>query len=221
MIIVSFDIGIKNLAYCILCKNSDNTYNIIEWNIINISCDELCTHISSKDICCDKSATYCIDGNNFCTPHSKLKYNRNKSKKKIKSNNTIYNVGRNLIYKLDNIFQSKHYDEVIIENQPSLKNPTMKSIQMIVYTYFLINSNVKVEMVNARNKLKVYKGPVILTPYTDNKKNKYKNNKYLAIKYCSFMIKDQNKKYINLYEDSKKKDDLADCYLQAIYWINK
>ena len=46
----------------------------------------------------------------------------------------------------------------------------MKSIQMIVYTYFLINSNVKVEMVNARNKLKAYKGPVILTPYEDIKK---------------------------------------------------
>ena len=92
---------------------------------------------------------------------------------------------------------------------------------MIVYTYFLIKTTVKVEMVNARNKLKVYKGPVILTPYTNDKKNKYKNNKYLAIKYCSSMIQNQNKTFIELYETSKKKDDLADCYLQAIYWINK
>ena len=27
-------------------------------------------------------------------------------------------------------------DGVVIENQPSLKNPKMKSIQMIVYSYF-------------------------------------------------------------------------------------
>ena len=63
---------------------------------------------------------------------------------------------------LDKTFESNDYDEVIVENQPSLKNPTMKSIQMIVYTYFLIKSDVKVEMINAKNKLKVYKGTKIL-----------------------------------------------------------
>lgn len=218
MVILSFDIGIKNLAYCTLCKD---TQNIKQWGILNISCDEVCTHISSKGISCEKSATYDINGNYFCTNHIKLKYNKGKSKKKIKTNNTIYNIGRKLINELDKTFQSNEYDEIIIENQPSLKNPTMKSIQMIVYTYFLIKTTVKVEMVNARNKLKVYKGPVILTPYTNDKKNKYKNNKYLAIKYCSSMIQNQNKTFIELYETSKKKDDLADCYLQAIYWINK
>ena len=57
---------------------------------------------------------------------------------------------------------------------------------MIVYSYFLINGVCKddssitgLEMINARNKLKVYKGPepivhVILRRY------RYKKNKYLA-----------------------------------------
>ena len=33
----------------------------------------------------------------------------------------------------------RNIESVIVENQPSLKNPTMKSIQMMVYSYFLIN----------------------------------------------------------------------------------
>ncbi|MEC8542095.1 MAG: hypothetical protein VXY89_00890, partial [SAR324 cluster bacterium] len=28
---------------------------------------------------------------------------------------------------------------VLIENQPALKNPTMKSVQMIIYTFFIMN----------------------------------------------------------------------------------
>jgi len=218
MDILSFDIGIKNLAYCRICKD---TKNIKQWGILNVSCDELCNHISSKGISCDKSATYTIEGNYYCPSHCKLKYNEGKKKKKIKSNNTIYNIGKNIINQLDKTFESNDYGQVIVENQPSLKNPTMKSIQMIVYTYFLIKSDIIVEMINARNKLKVYNGPVILTPYTNEAKNKYKNNKFLAIKYCSSMIEDQQTEFIDLYKTSKKKDDLADCYLQAIYWINK
>ena len=53
---------------------------------------------------------------------------------------------------------------VLIENQPALKNPVMKSIQMIIYTFFVMDGVMKKEssietihMVNARNKLKVYK----------------------------------------------------------------
>jgi hypothetical protein len=92
MNILSFDIGIKNLAYCKICRD---TNDIKQWGILNISCDETCNHISSKGISCEKSATYRIEGNNFCTSHSKLKINKGKHKKKIKSNNTIYNVGKN------------------------------------------------------------------------------------------------------------------------------
>ena len=216
MNIISFDIGIKNLSYCVICKE---TCSILSWGILNISCDELCEHSTSKKKC-DKSATRTNNNINLCTSHSKLKKYSDSKFKNIKSNNSIFNIGKKLINKLDQIINID-YDEVLIENQPSLKNPTMKSIQMIVYTYFLINSNVKVEMVNARNKLKAYKGPVILTPYEDIKKNKYKNNKYLAIQYCSSMIKNEQNKFIDLFNSSKKKDDLADAYLQGMYWLKK
>ena len=34
--ILSFDIGIKNLAYCILDKHEDNKLRIIKWDIIKL-----------------------------------------------------------------------------------------------------------------------------------------------------------------------------------------
>ena len=43
---LSFDVGIKNLAYCQL-DMSDKT--ILDWGIINISIDPTCDHIN-KDI---------------------------------------------------------------------------------------------------------------------------------------------------------------------------
>ena len=95
---------------------------------------------------------------------------------------------------------------------------------MIVYSYFLINgicrddsSITGLEMINARNKLKVYKGEPIECDFTD----KYKKNKYLAVKYCEKMIDKEDQEFIDLYNDSKKKDDLSDSYLQGIYYLNK
>ena len=72
-------------------------------------------------------------------------------------------------------------------------------------------------MLNARNKLKVYKGPKIEC----NKKGKYAQNKYLSIEYTKEMIKEEDEYFQELFKDSKKKDDLADAYLQGIYWIEK
>ena len=118
----------------------------------------------------------------------------------------------------------KNIKHVLIENQPALKNPIMKSVQMIVYTFFIIegimNNNSPIEnihMVNARNKLKVYKGPKVPC----NKQGKYAQNKYLSVEYTKNMIQEDDKNMIKIFEDSKKKDDLADCYLQGIYWIEK
>ena len=214
MSLLSFDIGIKNLSYCLLNKS---TQEIVDWGILNISCDKLCDHVNTKNKCCDKSATYLHGDILLCSSHSKLKQYPNKCKK-IKSDNSIYNVGKKMVDELDKYPLFLDCEDVIVENQPSLKNPTMKSIQMMVYSYFLIKGQAKnLEMINARNKLKVYKGPKITCIITD----KYKRNKFLAIEYCKEMIKNQNKKYIELFDNSKKKDDLADSYLQGIYYINK
>ena len=76
-----------------------------------------------------------------------------------------------------------------------------------------------IQMINARNKLKAYDGPKIEC----NIKETYKRNKYLAIQYTRYMMY-QNPKisndYHKLFEESKKKDDLSDSYLQGLYFID-
>ena len=99
----------------------------------------------------------------------------------------------------------------------------MKSVQMLLYSYFIIEGVCKdpicsnVQMINARNKLKVYKGPEVECDFKD----KYKKNKYLSVEYTKLMILEEDKKFIDLFTESKKKDDLADAYLQGIYYIDK
>jgi hypothetical protein len=220
MKILSFDVGIKNLAYCLL--DTENL-TIDDWNIINISVDPTCDHVN-KGKCCDKTATKMTKDTGFklCTSHCKIKMYKDKKLRNVpKLDNRMLSLGNQIVKKLDEKKNFMNMDVVCIENQPALKNPTMKSVQMIIYSYFLMNGKAKdIQMINARNKLKVYTGPKVDCDITD----KYKQNKFLAIKYCDYMIRENShidKKYHELYDDSKKKDDLSDAYLQGIYYINK
>ena len=224
MKILSFDVGIKNLAYCLL-DSKDNS--IDDWGILNISVDPVCEH-QMKHRECDNTAKKVIKDTGFrlCTSHCKIKQYKDKKLRNVpKLKNPMFELGKSIVKKLNEKPNFVHVDIVCIENQPALKNPTMKSVQMILYSYFLMNGSMEdIQMINARNKLKVYKGPHVICPYENNKKNKYKINKYLAIKYCKYMIEENekiDKKFHELYDSSKKKDDLSDSYLQGIYYIEK
>ena len=135
----------------------------------------------------------------------------------------MFKLSQILIEEMNSHKDFLNHEVICIENQPALKNPTMKSVQMIIYSYFMIEGVTKdtpveqVHMINARNKLKVYKGPEIECKFTD----KYKKNKYLSVEYTKNMILNQDNKFIELFTESKKKDDLADAYLQGIYFIEK
>tara|TARA_B100001094_G_C18155675_1_gene786298 strand:- start:965 stop:1645 length:681 start_codon:yes stop_codon:yes gene_type:complete len=223
---LSFDVGIINLAYCELTSEKE----IKQWGILNMNDNPICNMNLKKP--CEKRASYVLNNNGiknyYCSCHIKHKsIDKKCKKKKINSNYDLFKLSQNCINELGKI-NLENISYVLIENQPALKNPTMKSIQMIIYTFFIMNgvmnekSNIKeVHMINARNKLKVYKGPKVECPYEENKKNRYKINKYLAIKYCENMIDNDCEEFKLKFNGSKKKDDLADCYLQGIYYIEK
>ena len=216
---LSFDVGIKNLAYCSL--NEDK--KILDWGIINLNKDPKCQCGLQKE--CSKTATYQVTDteNNevkyCCTTHVK-KY---KKKKKLNSNYDLFKISQIMMDELNSKVDFLNHEIICIENQPALKNPTMKSIQMLLYSYFIIEGVCKdpicsnVQMINARNKLKVYKGEPVECKFTD----KYKRNKYLSVEYTKLMILEEEQKFIDLFAESKKKDDLADAYLQGIYYIEK
>ena len=215
---LSFDVGIKNLAYCSLNDKKE----ILDWGIINLDKNPICQCGLQKECC--KSSTFIVTCDNgdkkySCTTHTK-KY---KKKKKLNSDRDIFNLSKIMINELNLKDDFLNHEVICIENQPALKNPIMKTVQMILYTYFMIEGATKdkpveqVHMINARNKLKVYKGPEVECKFTD----KYKKNKYLSVEYTKNMILNEEKKFIDLFTESKKKDDLADAYLQGIYFIEK
>ena len=229
--ILSFDIGMKNLSFCIIEYCSDS-FDIKDWGIINIFNEDanlICNGIKADGEKCTKNCTKFVTENDlklgYCGTHiKKFPVEKIKSLEKINVNKIdILELYKCLIDSLENY---KHrfmdVDEILIENQPALKNPKMKTIQVAIYTYFFIRcftdkcstrlNNIK--QISASNKLKIYDGP----PVESNAKNKYAKNKDLSIKYCEYFIKN-NTQMLDYFKSEKKKDDLADSFLQGLYYI--
>jgi hypothetical protein len=126
-----------------------------------------------------------------------------------------------------------HIDYVLIENQPVLKNPVMKSIQIVTYSYFKYIQVIEgkwikdVCMVNACNKVKFATN--IIAPLLDSceipdsitsSKNNYKKNKDLSIFYTSKLLEKKTmQEEIDFFTSFKKKDDLSDTLLQGLYFF--
>jgi hypothetical protein len=298
--ILSFDVGIVNLAYCIISKKEDNKFDILKWDIINIDMNKIvCSHkgkkvkVNSKtntiDIC-GKNAKYAsynehicsahytaymknfnksFDNNHpivkinledgikcsvnkckcfteyshnntyYCTNHyMKLKkeYIANNTPKKIKSQNSNYksinNLSNHLFNKLDELKNDfLQVDEVLIENQPSLINPTMKTISALLYSYFTIRGKIDREINNSKitsvyfispqNKLKINKDTTDKALNKENnlkKREEYILTKDLGKKYCRSLV-EYEKKYIEILDSHKKSDDLCDSFLQGFYYL--
>jgi hypothetical protein len=165
---------------------------------------------------CSKISKYELENSIcVCEKHSKNKEIINKIYNKT-DKISLEEIGTNMINKLNSNPLFLEVSGIVIENQPVLKNPRMKSIQMILYSYFLIkfndhNINVKINLVPANSKLKFnIKNDEI--EKINEIKNKYMKGKKLAIEYCRHFIKDTNDKLI-FFNNFSKKDDLADSYL--------
>ena len=80
MKIVSIDVGIKNLSFCLFNQDTNNTLQVIKWDNINLSekHELLCGDISV----CDKPAKFCKDNQHYCLKHSK-KHNYLKPTKEL------------------------------------------------------------------------------------------------------------------------------------------
>jgi len=178
MKIASFDIGIRNLAYCIIESSVSNgetlSCEITDWKIIPL-----------------------------CEPEEKVK--------KI----SIQTLCTRLITKLDEQNTLLEVDRVVLENQPCYINPKMKSVQMMIFTYFYMKNLPHVALFSPRNKLNVYDGPEVECTL----KSKYSRTKFLGIQYCKYMI--QHSALLDFFESHKKKDDLADSFLQGLLYLQK
>jgi hypothetical protein len=115
-------------------------------------------------------------------------------------------------------------DEVIIENQP-LKNPTMRSVQFLLYSYFVINGLMKNTINNisffmAGKKLEAFTGDHdIAKQQFGHIKSTYKQTKNSAILFCKEMIKNSQPEWHNYIINHLKQDDLADTFLMNCHHV--
>lgn len=108
----------------------------------------------------------------------------------------------------------------LIENQPAFKAPTMKSLQMVIYTYAMmlkknVDANTTAKLISASSKLKyIEKQTGIKVAKT------YKSHKDSAIQFVNTLLQSRPVHESQLFNVEKKKDDMADCLLQALYFID-
>ena len=268
--ILSFDVGIKNLAYCLIEKTNDD-FKILKWGIINLVDDrQLCTFELKNKRLCGKIGRFTINYNNqekvVCNSH-KTKYipeeiSTNKYKcqhikctlecsinllnkeewswcdkhhsdikkvlrefkpKKLTFQNCnqqpIQELAQKLFNKLDADKDFITVSEVLIENQPSLKNPNMKTISTLLYSYFVMRgitdkertqSNItNIKFISPSNKLKIDKSTTnnkLKDAKEKDQKEVYEITKGLGKIYCRALITDEEKKLLEKYD---KQDDLT------------
>lgn len=180
MITISFDIGIKNLAVCVMKCN-----------------EPLILHLISLFPKCPKAIS--ID----------------------KLSDSIYTNLDVLMGDIKNKFgDDAKIDNVLIENQPSRINGKMKTVQMIIYSYFYNlkhyeNTVLNIHLVNPSLKLQEYNLPKL-----KDKRESYKQNKQTSIDLCMDIYKD-NPYILGVIQENSKKDDLCDALLQGLAWIKK
>lgn len=197
-VIFSFDIGIKNLACCSL--RTGHVYDSITQAPL--------TEILFWDII-------------------HLQEHDEKKRPSIEELTLrLYAHLDELIESLHTKYQVEHIDHVLIENQPSRLNGTMKSIQMAIYNYFMLRRHwegnvASVHMIHASLKLQGHgEYAEALRRQAPHYSKPYQTNKWLAVQLCKHYIA-HDEHIRHHFGCHRKGDDLADCCLQAISWARK
>jgi hypothetical protein len=167
------------------------------------------------------------------------------SKSKGAGDTDLVSIGKKIREQFDQILE-RHKDitHVLIENQISPLANRMKTIQGMLSQYFImVYDTISIEFISSANKLKIFssikddkdkdKGKDKIKEPTEKEKEKieptektqsqtYKGHKKDGV-YHSIQVLAKNA-WISNHKwslDTKKKDDLADCFLQGLWYLLK
>lgn len=206
---LSIDIGLKHLAHCLLRDKIES------WDVNNLApsytcCSKSTHHLGDLFLCKKCLATKELSqlitlSNQHESPIGTKKEMIASLKRKWVSNEPdMVEIGKRLIQVYDTF---ENVTTVLVENQIGPLASKMKGIQGMVVQYWLMRG-ADVHCIAAVNKLKLFHtGP---TTYSQRKK--------LGIQYAKKVLVDKG------WDDTaflkhKKKDDLADTLLQAIWFL--
>jgi hypothetical protein len=112
---------------------------------------------------------------------------------------------------------------VLIENQISPIANRMKTIQGMLAQYFIMDyANIDIKFISSQNKLKYFYKRIDATSSTSNTTdtgNRYNDNKKNGIKYCKELLGRYKQNIWMSVLETPKKDDLADAFLQGVWYI--
>jgi hypothetical protein len=127
MKILSIDVGIKNLAFCLF--DNDDHFKVTKWDIVNLSEEEcLKCNFVEKNITCNKTAKFKKNDKCYCAKHSKKQqYQIPTSEQKSSA------INKHKIAKLYEIAQSYN-----IKYEPKIKKVDLVNLinEHIYKTYF-------------------------------------------------------------------------------------
>jgi len=180
MRLLSFDIGICNLAYAYADYNTETKrLEIVDWSLLPL--------------------------------------------KQTKEKKDFGEITSELVRVINEKFWDLHIDVVLIENQPVMKNPVMKTLQIMIYTIFMLKKQQKslatdIKLVSAQSKLKIKEKDKIDVSHIVTV-DKYRRNKQLAIAYTKYYLTytNQSEEWQTFFDKSSKKDDISDT---ALYIFN-
>lgn len=277
--LISFDVGIKNLAYCIFDVVNSEKITIVDWNVLNL-CEtpsssplSVCSELLKNKNTCGKQAKYKKGTVCVCEKHAKMSgkfvlpqssnslnvlkkksvedikclyqslelppqslprtkkldmiqelmtFHANRSwepithVKKNASTLDLISIGRSLYARLSRNDIMSTVTHVIIENQISPIANRMKTLQGMLAQHFISLGVSNIDFVSSGNKLKNFKEiSDATTPYQKHKKD--------AVIHCTAILAEMKEdKWIAFFRDhAAKKDDLADCFLQGIWFVKK
>jgi hypothetical protein len=236
--VLSIDIGLRNLALCIVEGERSDTRNYIIhlWkNYDTLDQDSYtCQSLQKNKKVCNKKCLYKYAndelGTTYCCkvhfPKNLLPMQKkNNFKRKAVKDYLYQDIAKAVILALNKIVEvnKEIFDKVtkvVIELQPTF-NPKMKFVSHVVYgkltEIFMSRPKVCIRFMSARKKFKAYKGPKVVCTL----KGAYARRKKQSIEYTKWLLENkfseqQCELWLPDLLNCGKMDDRADILLQAV-----